>query len=421
MDHAFEAGNHGVICENVPLPLGKKLVLGLQHAFTMFGATVLVPLITGLDVSVALFMAGIGTLLFHLITRGRVPVFLGSSFAFIAPLAAVTGAYGTAAFKPEMMPYALGGAFIAGLLYLILALLVGIYGPARVIGFFPPVVTGPIIMVIGLKLAPVAIDMAGSNWFLAAVSFSIVTAVSVFGRGFFRVLPVLTGLIGGYTVSVIMGVVDFTNVCNSGWAALPQFTLAKFDPQIVMIVAPVAIATMVEHIGDVLAIGETVKKNYIENPGLHLTLIGDGVATSISTMFGGPPNTTYSENTGVVALTKVHNPQVMRIAAGFAILMGVVPKLGCIISTIPKAVVGGISVVLFGMIAAIGARSLIEGRIDLCQSRNLIIVAVILVLGLGGAVFPVTLGVLSFKIEGMALAAIIGILLNKILPVEKAE
>ncbi|EKD82691.1 MAG: hypothetical protein ACD_39C01151G0001, partial [uncultured bacterium] len=392
----------GIIAEGVELPLGKKLILGLQHAFTMFGATVLVPLITGLDVSVALFMAGTGTLLFHLITGGKVPVFLGSSFAFIAPLAAVTGAFGSEAFKPEMMPYALGGAFVAGLMYLLLAILVYAYGHQKVVSFFPPVVTGPIIMVIGLKLAPVAINMASSNWTLAVISFSIVTCVSIFARGFLKVLPVLCGLIGGYLAAVLMGKVDFSPMLTCGWIACPNFVFAKFDPQIIMLVAPVAIATMVEHIGDVLAINETVKRNFIENPGLHRTLIGDGVATALSALFGGPPNTTYSENTGVLALTKVYNPVVMRVAALFAITMGIVPKLGCVISTIPSGVVGGISIILFGMIAAIGARSLIENRIDLGQPRNLIIVAVILVLGLGGAVLPIEVASISCKIEGMA-------------------
>ncbi|NLF95774.1 MAG: uracil-xanthine permease [Candidatus Riflebacteria bacterium] len=416
MHQEIQIVDDGIIAEGVKLPLGKALILGLQHAFTMFGATVLVPLITGLDVSVALFMAGVGTLVFHLVTGGRVPVFLGSSFAFIAPLAAVTGAFGTDAFKPEMMPFALGGCFVAGLTYLVLAALVYAYGYQKVVSFFPPVVTGPIIMVIGLKLAPVAINMASTGWLLAIISFTIVTCVSIFARGFLKVLPVLCGLIGGYLAAILMGKVDFSHIIKGGWMACPGFIMAKFDPQIIMLVAPVAIATMVEHIGDVLAISETVKKRFIEEPGLHRTLIGDGLATALSTLFGGPPNTTYSENTGVIALTKVHNPLVMRIAALFAILMGIVPKLGCIISTIPSAVVGGISIILFGMIAAIGARSLIENHIDLSQSRNLIIVAVILVLGLGGAAVPVEISSISFKVEGMALAAIIGIILNKLLP-----
>ncbi len=416
MDERVSTTDHTVIAEGQPLPVGKLLVLGLQHTFTMFGATVLVPLLTGLDVSVALFMAGVGTLTFHLITGGSVPVFLGSSFAFIAPLAAVTGKFGTDAFKSEMMPLALGGAVVAGIAYLVLAALVYVYGYRRIVSFFPPVVTGPIIMVIGLKLAPIAVSMAGKNWTLAIVSFAIVTAVSVFAKGFLRVLPVLCGLTGGYVAAILLGHVDFAAIQTRGWLAFPNFTLARFDGQIIMLVAPVAIATMVEHIGDVLAISETVKKNYIESPGLHRTLIGDGVATSLSALFGGPPNTTYSENTGVLALTKVFDPMVMRVAAVFAIILGLVPKLGGLISTIPESVVGGISIVLFGMIAAIGARSLIENKIDLGKSRNLIIVAVILVLGLGGAVLPVKIASISFSLEGMALAAIIGIILNKLLP-----
>ncbi|MFZ5967580.1 MAG: uracil-xanthine permease family protein [Bacillota bacterium] len=395
------------------LPTSKKIILGIQHTFTMFGATVLVPIITGLDISVSLFMAGVGTLLFHLITKGQVPAFLGSSFAFIAPILAVAN-------MPEYgMAYAQGGIVVAGLVYLVLAGLVYLFGYEKIVNFFPPVVTGPIIMVIGLKLAPVAIDMAKGNWLLAIVSFLIVTVVSIFGKGFIQVLPVLCGLIGGYVFALITGNVDFTPITQvQNIFAVPNFTIAKFSFQSVMIVAPVAIATMVEHIGDVLAIGATVEKDFMKSPGLHRTLLGDGLATSLSAMFGGPANTTYSENTGVLALTRVFNPVIMRIAACFAILLGIIPKLGAFISTIPAPVVGGISIVLFGMIASIGGRTLVENKVDFTRSRNLIISAVILVLGLGGAVLPININVLSvsFTLEGMALAAIIGILLNKVLP-----
>ncbi|MCL2067158.1 MAG: uracil-xanthine permease family protein [Treponema sp.] len=390
------------------LTAGKKVVLGVQHAFTMFGATILVPILTGLDISVALFMAGIGTLFFHLVTSGKVPVFLGSSFAFIAPIAAVGGIYG--------LPYAQGGIVIAGLVYLILALLVYIFGPDRIISFFPPVVTGPIIIIIGLTLAPVAIGGASENWLLAFASFAIVAAVAVFTRGFIQVLPVLCGLVGGYLIAFFTGNVDFTPVINADWIGIPAFTVAKFNLNAIMIVAPVAIVTMIEHIGDVIAISATCNKDFIKSPGLPRTLLGDGIATSISAMLGGPANTTYSENTGVLALTRQYNPVVMRIAACFAILLGVIPKLSAIIATIPGAVIGGISIVLFGMIAAVGARTLVENRVDFKKSRNLLIAAVVLVLGLGGAELPINVGSFSITISSLALAAIVGIILNKALP-----
>lgn len=388
------------------ISLQKKIILGIQHTFTMFGATVLVPIITGFDISVALFMAGIGTLLFHLITKGKVPAFLGSSFAFIAPILAVV--------EKANLQYAQGGLVVAGIIYLIMAGLITIFGVEKVISFFPPIVTGPIIMVIGLKLAPVAVDMASGNWMLAIVSFSIVTAVSIYGRGFLKVLPILIGLSGGYIVALSTGNVDFTPILEASWVGVPDFTMPKFSFETVMMIAPVAIATMIEHVGDVLAIGTTVNKDFINDPGLHRTLIGDGVATSISAMLGGPANTTYSENTGVLALTKVHDPSIVRIAAVFAIILGIMPKIGAVIKTIPTSIVGGISIILFGMIASIGARSLVEHKIDFTQSRNLIIAAVILVLGLGGASLPIA--AIGVTLEGMALAAIIGIILNKILP-----
>lgn len=267
----------------------KKIVLGIQHAFTMFGATVLVPIITGFNISVALFMAGCGTLLFYFITKRKVPAFLGSSFAFIAPMLVVTEKFG--------LPYACGGIIVAGLLYLLLSLLVSIYGVKKVLSFFPPVVTGPIIIVIGLKLAPVAIDMAKGNWSLSLVGFAVVTAVSIYAKGFFKVLPVLTGIFVGYLVAVFTGNVDFAPIAQAKWIRWPEFTMAKFNWTAITIIAPVAIAAMVEHVGDVLAIGATVEKNLVEDPGLNKTLIGDGLATSLSAMFGGPANTTYSENT----------------------------------------------------------------------------------------------------------------------------
>jgi uracil permease len=391
------------------LGIPKMIILGVQHTFTMFGATVLVPLITGLNISVSLFMAGIGTLLFHLVTKGKVPAFLGSSFAFIAPILTVTEVTGDIA-------YAQGGLVVAGIVYLVISLLVTIFGVEKVVKVFPPIVTGPIIIVIGLKLAPVAIGMASSNWMLAISAFAIVTIVSIFAKGFLKVIPVIIGLIGGYLIAVVTGNVDFSAMGQAAAVGLPPFTLAKFSMTGVMMVAPVALATVIEHFGDVMAIGATVEQDYMTDPGVHRTLIGDGIATSLSAMFGGPANTTYSENTGVLALTRVWDPAIMRIAACVAIVLGFSPKLGALIQTIPTAVVGGISIILFGMIASIGARTLVERHVDFTHQKNLIIAAVILILGLGGAQLPVNLGMLSFTIEGMALAAIVGILLNLILP-----
>ena len=317
--------------------LPQTIILGLQHGFTMFSATVLVPIITGLDISVALFMAGVGTLFFHFFTKNKVPAFLGSSFAFIAPILLVTEKFG--------MQYALGGIVSAGLIYLILSLLVNKFGPEKIIAFFPPVVTGPVIMVIGLKLAPTAIGMASKNWLLALVGFSMVVIISSFAKGFLRVIPVLIGIVAGYLVAVLFGMIDFSSVMDAKWIGFPNFTIAKFNWNAMMIVSPVAIVTVIEHIGDVLAISATVEKDFVKNPGLHRTLLGDGIATSFSALFGGPANTTYSENTGVLALTKVYNPIVMRIAALFAIIIGLIPKLGALIATIPGSLIGGISII----------------------------------------------------------------------------
>lgn len=389
---------------------GKTVVLGIQHTFTMFGATVLVPLLTGLDISVALFMSGIGTLFFHLVTKGKMPVYLGSSFAFIGPIIAATAVFGR--------EYALGGIVVAGVLYVILAIIVYFVGVRRIMGFFPPIVTGPIIMVIGLNLAGVAIDQASSNWLLALLAFAIVVVVNVFLKGFVKSLPVLIGLLGSYAIALIITLfgyplIDFTPLKEAAWFGVPSFTMAKFDINAIMLVAPVAICSMVEHFGDVIAVGAIVDRDFIRDPGFTRTLIGDGVATTISALFGGPANTTYSENTGVLALTRAYNPAIMRIAACFAILMGFMPKLGGFINTIPTAIIGGISIVLFGMIASVGVRTVVDNKVDFHAPRNLIIAAAILVLGIGGATINFTD---SFSLQGMALAAIIGIILNKVLP-----
>jgi uracil permease len=403
------------------LPKSKLAILGMQHTFTMFGATVLVPILTGLNIAVALFMAGFCTLLFHVVTKGKVPIFLGSSFAFIAPIIIVSELYG--------QEYALGGIVVAGLVYVVVSLLVYIFGVKAVMSFFPPVITGPIIIIIGLMLAPVAIYNASSNWMLAICSFLVVSAVSIFAKGFMRMLPVLCGLIVGYIIAIFTGNVDFTPVAAAPVIGLPDFTMAKFAVAPIMIVAPVAIATIVEHIGDIVAINATCDKQFDKNPGLHRTLLGDGLASCLSAMFGGPANTTYSENTGVLVLTRAFNPWVMRIAALFAILIGLVPKVSSVIGTIPGGVIGGISIVLFGMIAAVGLRTLVENRVDLNNPRNLLITAVVLVIGLGfgafdavssflsGVEMPVSVPSIGYlQLSPIALAAIVGIILNKVLP-----
>lgn len=397
------------------LGVGKTILLGAQHTFTMFGATVLVPILTGLSVSVALFMAGVCTLIGHFIMKNRVPVFLGSSFAFIAPILAAVG-FAEANGIENGLPYASGGIVVAGLIYVVVAALIYFFGVEKIVSFFPPIVTGPIIMVIGLKLAPTAIGMSSENWFLAIVAFLVVVAVNIFAKGFLQIIPVIIGLIVGYIVAFITGNVDFTPVIQAKLVGLPDFTIAKFDLQYIMVIAPVALATIVEHIGDVMAIGATVEDDFTKDPGLHRTMLADGTMTALSAFFGGPANTTYSENTGVLALTRVWDPLVMKIAAVFAIILGGVPKIAALISTIPGSVIGGISIVLFGMIASIGLRTVVEHQVDFTKSRNLIIAATILVLGLGGAVLPISIGLVNFSIEGMALAAIVGIILNKVLP-----
>lgn len=389
------------------LPAQQLLVLGLQHTFTMFGATVLVPLLTGLDVGVALFTAGIGTLWFHFITKRRVPVFLGSSFAFIAPVALVITEMG--------IPAAQGGIIVAGLLYLIMAVLIYFLGPQFIQRILPPVITGPIIMVIGLNLAPVAIGSASQNWLIALIVLAVVAFVNLYVKGFFRLLPVITGIVVGYIVSLIAGIVDFQPIAEAAWVAVPAFTWPVFNPAAIGLIAPVAIATMVEHVGDVLAVGATVEEDFVKDPGLHRTLLGDGIGTALAGLFGGPANTTYSENTGVLALTRVWKPEVMQVAAVVAICLSFIQKLGAAIRTIPAPVIGGISIVLFGMIASIGVRTVVENKVDFKLPRNLLISSVILIVGIGGAIIKFGGGV---QFGGMGLAAILGIILNLVLPRE---
>lgn len=396
-----------------------KWILGLQHTVAMFGATVLVPLLTGLDPSVALVSAGAGTLLFHLITGGRVPVFLGSSFAFIAPMVAASKAgFDIAAIG--------GGIAAAGLVYALMALVVTTIGSERVRRVFPPVVTGPVIVVIGLTLAPVAVDMATKGWLLAIVTLAAAIVAAVFFHGLFKMLPILVGVTVGYVVALFAGAVDLTPVREAAWVGLPAFTWARFELGAIFLIAPVAFVTMMEHIGDILTNGRVVGQDFFKKPGLHRTLLGDGAATALAGLIGGPANTTYSENTGVLAVTKVYDPGILRIAAAFAILLGFSPKLAALLQTLPVGVLGGISILLFGMIASVGIRTLSEAQIDFTHSRNMIVVALILVLGLGGAVadlgtITVAAAEVPLQASGMALAALVGVVVNLLLPPEIDE
>lgn len=391
----------------------RGFALGLQHVFTLFASTVLVPILTGLDVGVALIMSGVGTLIFHYITKGRMPAYLGSSFSFIAPVILAGELYG--------LDYARGGIIVAALIYMLFAWLISVFGVEKIVRFFPPIVTGPIIIVISMTLAPNAINMASENWLVSMVTLAVIIAVSIFGKGFVKIVPVIIGLVVGYILSAFLGDIDYTPILQAKWIGMPNFALPKFNLGAIMIVAPIALTTIVEHIGDVLAMGGVVKKDLTIDPGLSRTLLGDGVATGIAALVGGPANTTYSQNTGVVALTRVWDPKVMRIAAVITIFIGLIPKLNAFAGTIPSPVIGGAVIVLFGMIASIGARTLVDNRVDFSVTRNMIIAAVVLVFGLGGAVIPIKIGLIDIQFVGMALAAIIGIILNIILPHEEAE
>ncbi len=403
------------------LGVPKMIILGVQHTFAMFGATVLVPLLTGLNVSTTLLCAGLGTLLFHLITKGKVPAFLGSSFAFLGGFAIVAPMAADGTPNTEMLPYACGGVVFAGLVYLVMSLLITVFGIGKIMRFFPPVVTGPIIIAIGLILAPSAITNCATNWLLAFVALGTVVVCNIWGKGMIKILPILLGVLVSYAVALATRSVNFEPIADAAWFGIPIHTaaLAKFDISAILTIMPIALATMMEHIGDIAAISATTGKNYIREPGLNKTLLGDGLATSMAGFLGGPANTTYGENTGVLALTKIYDPRVMRIAAVFAILMSFSPKFDAVINTVPTAIIGGVSFILYGMISAIGVRNVVENQVDFTNSRNLIIAAVILVsaLGfnsLGGLTFNVA-GV-SITLSGLAIAAILGIALNAILP-----
>lgn len=405
----------------------RKIILGIQMLFVAFGALVLVPLLTGLDPSIALFTAGVGTLIFHFITKNSVPVFLASSFAFIAPIQFGIKEFGLAA--------TLGGLASAGVVYMILALLIKIRGTKVIEKYLPPIVTGPVIMVIGLKLAPVAVNMAKSfdgvgtldynAVIIALITLATTITVVIKGKGMIGLIPIFIGIVTGYIVSILFGVVDFDAIKNASWFAIPWieasanglFVFPEFNLAAILFILPVAIAPAIEHVGDLVAISSVTGKDYIKKPGLHRTIMGDGVATSIASFLGGPPNTTYSEVTGAVALLKKFDPVLMRIAAVFAIFLAFFSKLGAFLKTIPVPVMGGIMVLLFGMIAAIGIKSLASNKVDLNNPRNLVIVAVILIFGIGDMV----LGYGDFQLAGIGLAGIIGVVLNILLPNKTEE
>lgn len=383
----------------------KKYVFSVQHFIAMFGATVLVPLLTGIDPLLALFTAGLGTLLFHTVTGFKVPVFLGSSFAFIAPIVIIRDKFGDLA-------YSTGAIAVAGLAYLLFALLVKLLGYEKIKKLFPPVVTGSMIIIIGLSLSPVAVQWASSNWLISLSTLVAVIFFSTFFKGFFSMIPVLMGVLVGYTVAVVTGNIDFQAVTQANWIGLPKFVFPKFDISAILMTLPLAIATFMEHVGDITTNGAVVGKDFVKDPGLHRTLIGDGLATSLAGMLGGPANTTYSENTGVLALTKVYDPSVIRGAAILAIILAFFSKFGSVLQTIPQSVIGGVSLVLFGMIASVGIRTLVNEKVDFANSKNLLVGAVMLTLGIGGA--SLTFG--NIELKGVALSAIAGIILNLILP-----
>ena len=405
----------------------RMLVLGLQHMFAMFGATVLVPVLTGLSVSATLLFAGLGTLLFHLLAKGKVPAFLGSSFAFIGGYAAIAPNG-----EAELLPYACFGVACAGLLYVVLAALFKAFGTKKVMKFFPPIVTGPIIICIGLILSSSAIDNCRTNWWIALVAIAVVIVANIFGKGMIKIIPILLGVVASYIIAAVTGNVDFTPVKDAAWIGLPfqmkdtvigLFASDALDPSMLITAAitimPLALATMVEHVGDMCAISSTCEKNYLEEPGLHRTLLGDGLATALASLFGAPANTTYGENTGVLALSQVYDPRVIRIAAYFAILFSFCPKFAALISAMPAATIGGISMILYGMISAVGVRNVVENKVDFTNTRNVIIAAVIMVLAIGinysGAV-SFAIGGVTISLSGLAVAAIVGIVLNAILP-----
>ena len=405
----------------------RMLVLGIQHMFAMFSATVLVPVLTGLSVTTTLLFAGLGTLLFHLLAKGKVPAFLGSSFAFLAGYQAIAPNK-----EPELLPYACAGVAVAGLLYVILAALFRAFGAQKVMRFFPPIVTGPVIICIGLTLSSSALNNCAKNWPIALVAIVVVIVCNIWGKGMIKIIPILLGVVASYVVAAITGNVDFTLVEKAAWIGSPvemeRTVFALFgdcDTSLLVssmiTIVPLALATMIEHIGDICAISSTCERNYLADPGLHRTLLGDGLATTLASLFGAPANTTYGENTGVLALSKVYDPRVIRIAAGLAVLLSFSPKFGALVTAMPLATMGGVSMILYGMISAIGVRNVVENKVDFTNSRNVIIAAIIMVLAIGiafskaGAIV-IPAGKATISLSGLAVASLVGIILNAILP-----
>ncbi|MDD6050912.1 MAG: uracil-xanthine permease family protein [Clostridiales bacterium] len=418
--------------ENQKLSPAKFGLLGFQHMFAMFGATVLVPALTGLSVSATLLFAGLGTLLFHLITKGKVPAFLGSSFAFLGGYFAVAGMEQFADGTMNWIPYAGVGVAVAGLIYVIVSALFRLWGPERVMRFFPPIVTGPIIICIGMILANSAINNCAANWWIAILAVGIVIVFNIWGKGMLKIIPILLGVVGSYVVAALCGQVDFSAVADAKWLGVPfQWKDTTFSLigntdwstliSCILTMAPIALATMMEHIGDMSAISSTVGKNFIKDPGLHRSLLGDGCATALAALFGAPANTTYGENTGVLALTRVYNPAVVRMAAVLAVIFSFCPKFAALISCMPTATIGGVSMILYGMISAVGVRNIVENQVDFAKSRNVIIAAVIMSLALGinfstaGAIAFTIAGV-KISLSGLAVASLVGIILNAVLP-----
>ena len=434
-----EIGSEGIYDART-LGGGKMAVLGLQHLFAMFGATVLVPAITGLNVSTTLLFAGLGTLLFHLLTKGKVPAFLGSSFAFLGGYAAIApmlkDASGNAVIpNTEMLPYACAGVAIAGLVYLIMAGLFKLFGAKKVMRFFPPIVTGPIIICIGLSLAGSAVGNARSNWLVAIVAILVVIVCNIWGKGMVKIVPILLAVVASYLTAMIVDPAARANVvakvAEAPWIGLPVIwentALSIFNKNLdvsrlitaVITIAPISLATIVEHIGDMCAISSTVGRNYVEDPGLHRTLLGDGLATSMAALFGGPANTTYGENTGVLALSRVYDPRVVRLAAVFSILLSFCPKFAAIIVAMPAATMGGVSLVLYGMISGVGVRNVVENQVDFTKSRNVLIAALIMGLAVGVSYngnINIPVGSITISLSGLAVAALVGIILNAVLP-----
>ncbi|WP_299526850.1 solute carrier family 23 protein [uncultured Lutibacter sp.] len=385
----------------------KRIIIGVQFLFVAFGATVLVPLLIDIDPAVALFTAGFGTLIFHFITKGKVPVFLGSSFAFIAPIIAATKIYG--------YPGTLGGIIAVGIVYGIVSAIIKLWGLRVIEKIFPAVVVGPVIMIIGLSLATVGVDMAKTNWPIAVTVLATAIIIVTFTKGLIKLIPIFIGIIVGYIISIVSGLVDFSSVSEAAWFALPKFTTPEFNWGAILYMIPVAIAPIIEHIGDMYAISGVADKKFVKDPGLHRTILGDGIATVFAGFFGGPPNTTYSEVTGAVALTKITDPRILRIAAVTAIVFSLVGKISAILKTIPASVLGGIMLLLFGMIASIGIKTLIDAKTDFSITRNQVIVSIILTIGIGGA--QISYG--NFSLAGIGLASVVGVLLNLLLPKQK--